>query len=112
MTNKYENLTRWELSQKIGLSYQTIWNRESKLGILNKEYTKDRVEKIISYKKKRITIQKSNKINIIDFFLTHANNTANQIAQEMSLKESYVNKVLNEWVDNDKHIFVDSKINY
>lgn len=110
--NHYECYTRWELSQKLGISYQTVYNRENKLGILNKPYNNDRVNKIINYKKKRVVIQKHNKINIIDFFLTHSDNSYRIIAAKMDLKESYVNKVLTEWIDNDKHIFVDSKINY
>lgn len=109
--NKYIDYTRWELSQAIGLSYQTIWNRENKLGILNKRYSDERVNKIINYKKMRVFRHNKNKISIINFFLNNVENNASLIAEKMSLKESYVHKIINEWVDNDKCILVDSKIN-
>jgi len=110
--NKYEDFTRWELSKKLGISYQTIWNRENKLKILNKPYTNDRVNKIINYRKLRVVRHKKDKVNIIDFFLHNFENTARQIAEKMSLKESYVNKIINEYINNDRCILVDSKINY
>ena len=110
--NKYIDYTRIELSNALGLSYQTIWNRENNLGILNKRYSDPRVEQIINYKKKRKAIQNNkNKISIINFFINNFENSAKIIAEKMSLNEQYVNRVINEWLDNDKYILVDSKIN-
>lgn len=110
--NKYIDYTRIELCDALGLSYQTIWNREKNLGILNKRYSDPRVDQIINYKKKKkVAKNNKNKISIINFFINNFENSAKIIAKKMSLNEQYVNKVINEWLNNDKCILVDSKIN-
>jgi hypothetical protein len=50
------------------------------------------------------------KIMIIDFFLTHKNNSSVEISEKMGVPVWHVNKVINEWLDNDKTITVASKI--
>ena len=50
------------------------------------------------------------KITIIEYFLTHRNNSTKEIAQEMGISEWFVSNTITEWAENDKIITVASKI--
>ena len=50
------------------------------------------------------------KITIIEYFLTHRNNLAKEIAQEMGISEWFVSNTITEWAENDRIITVASKI--
>ena len=77
-------------------------------------FYKNEVNQIIDFKaKKPISIKNKyhkRKINIIDYYLSHSQNTAKEIAEQMGLSELIVNTTLNEWI-NEKTIIVESKIN-
>lgn len=98
----------------LNTTYGTIYKWELKLEIHGQPYTSENIAKLENMRlasKQKNKINHKNKINIIDFFLRNVNNTAVEIAEKMSLKVSYVNLVLDEWLNNDKFILVDSKIN-
>lgn len=50
------------------------------------------------------------KIAIIDFYLTHHNNNAVEIAEKMGVSYWFVSNTINEWFDNDKTITIASKL--
>ena len=49
------------------------------------------------------------KINIVDFYLTHRNNSCIEIAESMCLEVHFVSNTINEWFENNT-ITVASKI--
>jgi hypothetical protein len=49
------------------------------------------------------------KINVIDFYLTHQNNTCVEIAEKMEISVNFVSTTVNEWF-KDNTITVASKI--
>lgn len=51
------------------------------------------------------------KILIIEYFLNNNLNTCKEIALELGLTESQVSRTIKEWLDNDKCIIMESKIN-
>ena len=51
------------------------------------------------------------KILIIEYFLSHNLNTAKEISLELGVTESQVNRTIKEWIDNDKCVIMESKIN-
>lgn len=118
------NYTTKDLSKLTNLAISTINKRARDLGIINKQgekklFDKEQVEQIVNYKPKR-TIYKKNlhekmkynkkKISIIDFFLTHKNNSAVEIAEKMGIPIWHVNKTINEWIENEQTITVASKL--
>ena len=52
----------------------------------------------------------SKKIKIIDFYLTHQNNTGQEIANKMGVSYWFVINTLNEWFENQQTITVASKL--
>ena len=75
------------------------------------QFTQLEVENIKKYKPKLFKDKfHKRKINIIDYYLSHQDNTEQQIAEQMGLKLSIVTTTLNEWLEN-KEIIVESKIN-
>lgn len=50
------------------------------------------------------------KITIIEYFLTHRNNSTKEIAQEMGISKWFVSNTISEWAENDRIITVASKL--
>ena len=50
------------------------------------------------------------KITIIEYFLTHRNNSTKETAQEMGISEWFVSNTITEWAENDRIIIVASKL--
>lgn len=50
------------------------------------------------------------KINVIDFYLTHRNNSCVEIANKMEVSIHFVSTTVNEWLENNSIITVASKI--
>ena len=60
------------------------------------------LHKLLKYSRKKITI--------IEYFLTHSNNSTKEIAQEMGVSDWFVSNTITEWDENDRIITVASKI--
>ena len=63
---------------------------------------KKELHQLLKYSRKKITI--------IDYFLTHRNNSSKEIAQEMGISEWFVSNTISEWAENDRTITVASKL--
>lgn len=114
MTKQEPDIKRKDIATILNTTYGTIYKWEQELGIHGQPYTSENITLLEIRKqqsKQKNKVRSKIKINIIDFFLHNINNTAVEISEKMSLKVSYVNQVLDEWMNNDKFILVDSKIN-
>lgn len=60
------------------------------------------LHQLLKYSRKKITI--------IDYFLSHRNNSSKEIAQEMGISEWFVSNTISEWAENDRTITVASKL--
>ena len=95
-------------------------NRTKKIKLLprlvkkKKYYSDEQIEKLKKYKSitdiSKLKKYSSVKINIIDFFLTHYNNSAVEIANKMELTEKYVSDTITEYLNNNNAITVISKL--
>jgi DNA-binding transcriptional regulator LsrR (DeoR family) len=63
---------------------------------------KKELHQLLKYSRKKITI--------IEYFLTHRNNSSKEIAQEMGISEWFVSNTISEWAENDRTITVASKL--
>jgi DNA-binding transcriptional regulator LsrR (DeoR family) len=63
---------------------------------------KKELHQLLKYSRKKITI--------IEYFLTHRNNSSKEIAQEMGVSEWFVSNTISEWAENDRTITVASKL--
>lgn len=109
-----------EVSKLLRVTEQTVLNRtkaqnlRSKLVKKKRYYSEIQVEKIKNYKPikdiSKLKKYSSIKINIIDFFLTHYNNSSGEIANKMELTEKFVTDTLTEYLDNNNTITVISKL--
>ena len=107
-----------EIAHELKLTTSGVISRAERLNIFPKGsvrmylWTEEQFDKIASFKANRPFRDKYSKIkiNIIDFYLSHRQNTQAEIAESMGLNESRVNSVLNEYLI-DNCIIVESKIN-
>ena len=63
---------------------------------------KKELHQLLKYSRKKITI--------IDYFLSHRNNSSKEIAQEMGISEWFVSNTISEWAENDRTVTVASKL--
>lgn len=63
---------------------------------------KKELHQLLKYSRKKITI--------IDYFLSHRNNSSKEIAQELGISEWFVSNTISEWAENDRTITVASKL--
>ena len=63
---------------------------------------KKELHQLLKYSRKKITI--------IEYFLTHRNNSTKEIAQEMGVSEWFVSNTISEWAENERTITVASKL--
>ena len=109
-----------EVSKLLKVTEQTVLNRTKKIKLLprlvkkKKYYSDEQIEKLKKYKSitdiSKLKKYSSVKINIIDFFLTHYNNSAVEIANKMELTEKYVSDTITEYLNNNNTITVISKL--
>jgi hypothetical protein len=107
------------ISNALKTSPQVIVSRARRLGVgtlvrkkfwFNEEEVTELENFKRSYNNKNSKYNKQ-KIHIIDFFLTHKTNTSIDIAHSLDLSLSRVNTTLNEYLNNNNCIIVESKIN-
>ena len=60
------------------------------------------LHQLLKYSRKKITI--------IDYFLSHRNNSSKEIAEQMGVSEWFVSNTISEWAENDRTITVASKL--
>jgi len=109
-----------EVAKLLRVTEQTVLNRTKKIKLLprlvkkKKYYSDEQIEKLKKYKSitdiSKLKKYSSVKINIIDFFLTHYNNSAVEIANKMELTEKYVSDTITEYLNNNNAITVISKL--
>jgi len=108
-----EFLSRMEVSEITGINYFTVYDREKKLGIFGKRYTDKNIELIKNFeKKKKQVVNDKIKISVIQMYLITKDNSYRNISERLGMCKQKVGKIIKEWIDNDKCILVDSKINY
>lgn len=105
------DITTKHVAEMLNLSKGGIYNRQVKLNLLNCVWTQENIEKITNYKTVRAKVNPKVKLFIIEYFLSHQINTYKEIAESLGCTEYTVNKTITEWLENDKSIFVDSKLN-
>lgn len=97
-----------EASTSIGIKINVFRSRAKVIGLEPKligkvfTWTDDDVEKVKAFKKaKPLNSLKYSKksISIVDFYLTHRNNTQVEIANSMGLNISNVNRVLTDYLE-------------
>lgn len=111
-------MTSKEISATYHLSQQTIQWRTKAVGLRTqkgkrKHYTEEEVKKVVYYEKKpylNTRFTNKNKIQIIEMYLKNTDNIQVKIAEELNLNDHYINRVINEWIENDKTITVKSKL--
>jgi len=107
-----------EVTRKLKLSKTVVNYRALVLGFNRFQGTKrilndTEVEEIRKFKNRddlRLVQKYSpKKINVIDFYLTHQNNSFTEIAEKMGVSVHFVSSTVNEWFNNNT-ITVASKI--
>ena len=109
-----------EVAKLLKVTEQTVLNRTKKIKLLprlvkkKKYYSDEQIEKLKKHKSitdiSKLKKYSSVKINIIDFFLTHHNNSAGEISNKMELTEKYVSDTITEYLNNNNTITVISKL--
>lgn len=108
-----------QISERYDLHIETIRYRSDKLKIPFKKneirfYTKEQVDLIVNYQKQKHISKKrgynKNKVDIIDMYLNAKCNNCTHIGDTLNLRWHYVNRVINEWLENDKTITVISDL--
>lgn len=108
-----------EISVSLNISQQVVVSRARRLGVgtlMRKKlwFNEEEVTELENFKKSynnQNSKYNKQKIHIIDFFLTHRTNTSIDIAHSLDLSLSRVNTTLNEYLNNNNCIIVESKIN-
>lgn len=107
-----------QASRKLRLNKMTIYSRSKKLKVgkkINNRIVFTELELLKIQKNKPIVAKKIKnnryKISIIDFYLIHSHNTQPEIAQRLGIPVHVVNATINEWINNERCITVNSKIN-
>lgn len=101
------------IAEELKLSYNEVYNRTIALKLNKKKlFCEAEIIKIKNHQKtKKIDLNNPDKIIVIEMFLKEKNNTAPVIANKINNSIYFVNSVINEYLKNDKFIFVNSKIN-
>lgn len=110
-------MTSKDISIIYNLSQQTIQWRTKDVGLRTekgkrKYYTPEEIDKVVNYKRKNYSnfrFTNKNKIEVIEIYLKNIDNSVINIAEQLNLKHGYINRVINEYLEN-KTITVMSKL--
>lgn len=109
--------SRKDIAREAKLSVFAVRNRQDRLGIEplvvkgNHFFTPEEMERIIRYKKSATIISHAKeRFTIIEYFLTHDNNTTRDIAEICPLSHKLIDKIIFEYYKNDRCIIVNSKL--
>ena len=106
-------MTRVELAKQLGLTKHQVQYREKILGILGQPYTEKNIELIRNkrnFKKKDRKFLSPVKFEIINLHLKGISNY--NIGEITKIHWRQINNTISEYINNDRSIFVESKMNY
>jgi len=106
-------MTRLEVAKHLGLTKHQVAYREKILDIIGQPYTEKNIELIRNkrnFKIKDKPFRSPVKFEIINLHLSGKSNYT--IGQLTKTHWRQISNTINEYINNDKCIFVDSKINY
>lgn len=106
-------MTRVELAKQLGLTKTQVYYREKVLGIIGQEYTEKNIELIRNkrnFKKKDRAFLSPVKFEIINLHLKGISNY--NIGEMTKIHWRQINNTIAEYINNDRSIFVESKMNY
>ena len=106
-------MPRVELAKQLGLTKHQVQYREKILGILGQPYTEKNIELIRNkrnFKKKDRKFLSPVKFEIINLHLKGISNY--NIGEITKIHWRQINNTISEYINNDRSIFVESKMNY
>lgn len=105
------DVSRADICEMLGESSQTIKQREIRLGIKGQPYTQENID-LIKSATRVIKRNSKIKIHVIDFYLNNVNNSIENISKSMELNFLFVKRIIQDYLDNDGFVFVNSKMNF
>lgn len=106
-------MTRLEVAKQLGLTKHQVQYREKILDILGQPYTEKNIELIRNkrnFKKKDREFLSPVKFEIINLHLKGISNY--NIGEMTKIHWRQINNTIAEYINNDRSIFVESKMNY
>lgn len=106
-------MTRVEVAKELGLTKHQVQYREKILGILGQPYTEKNIELIRNkrnFKIKDKPFRSPVKFEIIRLHLLGKSNYT--IGQLTKIHWRQINNTIAEYINNDRSIFIESKMNY
>jgi len=107
------DITRHDIADMLGLTANQVYYRERILGIQGQEYTDYNIRLIENQCKtanKKKEFRSAIKIEIINLHIF--GHSKNKIKELTRLHWRQIKNTIEEWIDNENCIFVDSKINH
>ena len=106
-------MTRKDIAEMLGITKESVYYREKKLGILGQPYTEINIMLLTAKPKNAKLVRKylsPVKIEIINLHLLGKSNY--NIGEITKIHWRQINNTIAEYINNDRSIFVESKLNF